>query len=247
MRSGRYDSAMSTVADTAWGTRASSPRPVVRRVRLVLITWWLLLLVMVAVVGERPATLTELMDAVDSGQVSEVHVAGGLPAGATGSARQDIRWRQGLWLRHAEVVQASPGYEQQTGSDNPSGAVTSVDVAALIRGHDPAVRVAVSDVSSPGAGSVLGWGVPPWLSWCVLAGLILTLGLIVNGPEPWRATRWAWAWAVLFTGPIGALAFAVLSGPTSVVGAPRDGARRLRGGWAFLLMLILSSTIMNSH
>lgn len=58
---------------------------------------------------------------------------------------------------------------------------------------------------------------------------LLTLMLLINGPPPW----WAWFW--LGTNPVGAVAFLVLSGPTPGVPAPDNPARRLTGGWAFLL------------
>lgn len=102
------------------------------------------------------------------------------------------------------------------------------------------MQVQVSEDFAHSSGSVMGWDVPSWLVWFVLAGMAVTLWLIVNGPEPWRATRWAWAWALFFTGPVGAAAFAVLSGPTPGLPRPKDAARRLGGGWAFLLLLVLS-------
>jgi hypothetical protein len=71
--------------------------------------------------------------------------------------------------------------------------------------------------------------------------------LIAAGPEPWRATRWAWFWAVLFTAPVGALAFAILSGPTPLVPTPRNRAWRLSGGWTFIIiMLVFGPRITNS-
>jgi len=207
---------------------------------------WVFVLGAGVAVGERQSTLGELMDAVVSGEVSEVHVAGVLPAGASGYATVDVRWRQGLFLHHAAVVQASPGYEQEA-QESPSESVTTTDVATLIRGQDPTVQVQVSEVFAPSGGSILGWDVPSWLMWFVLAGMAVTLWRIVNGPEPWRATRWAWAWALFFTGPVGAGAFAVLAGPTPGLPGPKDGNRRLSGGWAVLLLLLLSPVLVQAR
>lgn len=75
----------------------------------------------------------------------------------------------------------------------------------------------------------------------VLAWLT-TMWLLVSGPEPYRATRWAWFW--LSAPPMGLLAFVVLSGPTPGLGVRRPVDRRLRGGWAFVLGLLLLSVVV---
>jgi len=211
---------------------------------VVLVALWLMVAVVTGAVGERPATLADLMDAVDSGKVASVHVAGGLQAGASGWSTQDIRWRQNGFRRHAQVLYASPGNEQEAADSNPpSATVTTTDVATLIRERDPNVAVQVSGMQRTSTATLMHWEVPSWVLLVVVAGSVLTLGLIVYGPEPWRATRWGWAWAVLLTGPVGALAFAVLSGPTAATPTPKATARRLTGGWSFILMVLLSSAM----
>jgi hypothetical protein len=175
-------------------------------------------------------------------------VLGALPPGAEGVVTQDVRWRQDGLARYAEVRYASPGYTQDLGTYSPPAeAATSVDAATLIQQHSTKVRVLVSPTWSwPATSTIWGWRVPSWLGGIALAGVLCSLMLLVTGPEPWRATRWAWFWAVLFTAPVGALAFAILSGPTPLVPAPRNGARRLTGGWAFLIVLVLGPIITNS-
>jgi hypothetical protein len=42
--------------------------------------------------------------------------------------------------------------------------------------------------------------------------------------------------------PFGMIAFLLLGGPTSLIPLPQDRGRRLTGGWAFLLALIVPST-----
>ena len=208
-------------------------RPSFSPTRLTLIALWIFVLATSAVLGERQATLTDLLNAVASGKVSEVHVAGALPAGSSGWTTLDVRWRQGLVARQATAIQASPDSEQEAaGSASSSESVITTDVATLIRGRFPKaqVRVQVSQTRASATAKVLGWYLPSWMLWIVLFGLAVTLGLIVNGPEPWRATRWGWAWALLFTGPIAAAAFAALSGPTPLMPRPKGFAGRLTGG-----------------
>ena len=88
---------------------------------------------------------------------------------------------------------------------------------------------------------VLGWVAPDWTGLARLFLVIGTLAHLVLGPQPWRATRWAWFWLFGVLSPLGMIAFLVLSGPTPGVRTPRSGARRLTGGWAFLLALVLGS------
>lgn len=244
----RYAPAMSTVVSAESGTVSRACRPVVFWRRWALIVWWLLSAAAVVGVGERASTLTTLLAAVDAGQVNEVQVVGALPPGAGGFVTQDVRWRQDGLVRHAEVRYASPGYTQDPGAYiPPSEAATSIDVATVVHQHSPDVRVRVSPTpSSSMTSTIWGWRVPPWLGGFVLAGVLCSLVLLATGPEPWRATRWAWAWAVLFTAPVGTLAFAILSGPTPLVPAPRNRARRLSGGWAFIIMLAFGARITSS-
>ena len=107
------------------------------------------------------------------------------------------------------------------------------------RERDPNLQVKVSDMQRTSTATLMRWEVPSWVLWVVMGGLVLTLWLIVYGPEPWRATRWGWAWATLLTGPVGAMAFALLSGPVTRLHAPKANGRRLTGGWSFILMVLL--------
>ena len=243
----RYAPAMSTVVSADASTISRTSRPVAMWMRWALIAWWFLSAMAVVAVGERASTLGALLAAVDAGQVSQVQVLGALPPGAEGEITQDVRWRQDGLARYAEVRYASPGSTQhQSTSSAPAEAATSVDAATLIHQRSTTVRVLVSPTWSPSASTIWGWRVPSWLSGMALAGVLCSLILPGAGPEPWRATRWAWFWAVLFTGPFGALAFAMLSGPTPLLPARRNGARRLTGGWAFLIVIVLGPRITGS-
>jgi hypothetical protein len=48
---------------------------------------------------------------------------------------------------------------------------------------------------------------------------------------------------VVAAAPVGVPAFLILSGRTPPLPAPRIGARRLTGGWAFLLAAVISSAL----
>lgn len=81
--------------------------------------------------------------------------------------------------------------------------------------------------------------VPAWLGATVLAVVLAVLLTVGHGPQPWRATRWAWFW--LAFSPLGQLGFLLLSGPTPGVSAPRRPQRGLTGGKGFLLSLLLGA------
>ena len=84
-----------------------------------------------------------------------------------------------------------------------------------------------------------GW--PVWLLGFVW---IFTFAMMVSGPDPWRATKSAWFWLMISpAGPIVLIAFLSLGGPTGLAPAPRRGAQRLTGGWAFLLFLLLKALV----
>ena len=89
------------------------------------------------------------------------------------------------------------------------------------------------------------WGVhvPDWLSVVSLLHAVASLALLIRGPQPWRATRWAWFW--LSGNPVTQLAFLLLSGPTPGVRAPLEPSRRLRGGWAFILSSVIGTVWVN--
>lgn len=112
------------------------------------------------------------------------------------------------------------------------------DVADELHRLYPELRVTRTEYRESFA-SVHGYLLPDWLAVLFGAGFFTTLLLVTAGPQPWRATRWAWFW--LLTVPFGALAFAVFSGPTPGVRPPREGIRRLTGGWAFLLSGLLTA------
>jgi hypothetical protein len=190
--------------------------------------------------GERAASLSDLESAVASGEVTVVSVDGGLSHDARGYARLELRWRDGPFAYYAEVSEARPRGAAARGDEDIQ--VVRPGVVDRLVASQPDLRIEHFSDSGPSiSASFLGWR----LSWpLVLAGPLLalaTLGLLIAGPQPWRATRWAWFWILGVASPLGILAYLVLGGPTALSRPPRPGAGRLTGGWAFIIAFVVSS------
>ena len=202
------------------------------------IAWALLvccfaLLVTGLVVGERTSSYNGLRDAVASGDVDSVVVTGGTTAPFLGRASVRVHWREGIFRYQASVVEQHPQRRTQTRAGVP--VVYSVErdledldtVAVERRPHD-----------HPDDNVIYGWRLPHWTETAVLVVGAAGLLLLIAGPQPRRATRWAWFWLMSAAPPAGFLAFLLLSGRLS----PRPQAslgRRLTGGWAFLLAMVI--------
>ena len=112
-------------------------------------------------------------------------------------------------------------------------------VSAVVAGERQSSETHGPSVSD----DLLGWRVPGWVA---LAGLVLLVAaawLLVNGPQPWRATRWAWFWTFGLATPLGIVFYLVLGGPTSLSHPPRPGRERLTGVLAFLLTAVVSGLL----
>lgn len=208
--------------------------------RHVLLLGWGLVIAVALVAGEKSESWTDAREAVASGEVRTVSVSRELPAGSTGSVTVWVRWREDGVRRVAEVthVRASPGRGADAASADPTVEVTQAP-SEILTGLDPGLVV------QPGPGarthSVLYfWLLPSWVGLAVGVLMVAGLGLLIGGPAPWRATRWAWFW--LLPTPVGSIALLALSGPTLGLPGPRRPSRRLTGGWAFLLGLLLNGS-----
>jgi hypothetical protein len=236
---------MDMTVETAGGDglpATRSPAGWVRR-RMLLAGLWLLVVIAVAPIAQRPASLSALYEAAENGRLGTVRLTEGLPPGATGYVTQHVVWRDAWWvLRRTSVVVVSPGERPPAELSEPRARTTD-DVAAQLRQRDRRVRLASMD-REPSSFSVHGWTLPGWVGPALIVHTLLTLFVLVNGPEPWRATRWAWFW--LLTPPIGTMVFLVLSGPTPGLPRPRGRGRRLTGGWAFLLALVIGGALPSS-
>ncbi len=192
------------------------------------------MLVVAVLTGDRRAGLGELEDALRSGAVESVTVVGGLPPGSVGSGVQEVLWQDGLLTRRSPVWQSSDGTAPPAGEGPP---VVTPDVGHSLHAAHPGREVRREE--HQGAWSeVVGFRLSGAAATGALVVLLGALTCLVVGPPPWRATRWAWFWLLLT--PPGLLAFLLLGGPGPLTG-PHPGARRLTGGRALLLALLLGA------
>lgn len=215
---------------TGWHTRY-------RVVAWALVVLWLGLWAATLLLGTRESTYADLRARVAAGEVDRVAVAGeGLPPGAEGYVHRELRWRDGLALHTAGVIEASSPREAEQARRSGSTAVAVGRVEDDLRRHDQGLGLTTAERSSSSF-TVLGTSVPDWvaLGWL---GLLVTTFFVAGGGPTWRATPWGWGWFVLLVPPYGALAFLLLGGPTGLF-PPRAPGKRLTGGWAFLLALLL--------
>jgi len=125
-------------------------------------------------------------------------------------------------------------------SDDDMAVRSGYDIAEQLADEDSDVLITrISERLSSGV--VYGFDVPFWLLGFALVGAIGTLMVLVSGPQPWRATRWAWFWIIPTV--IGPPLFLILAGATPPLRSPREQHRKLTGGWAFLVALLLQSVL----
>lgn len=215
-------------------------RPIWRLVRAVVALGWLLLTAAVLLTGERSSSMDSLLAAAAAGDTHEVQVSGS-PFGlvSRGFEVVQVRWAEGQLHYDTQVVEAHPRRAGlRVGRHLGAGTVVTRDVGAYLAARTDGLRVTRGGRTTPP--DALGpWQVPSWVVLATLALWVATVFLLVQGPRPWRATRWAWFWLLLGATPVGVPAFLVLSGPVVGLRSPRLGARLLTGGWAFLLAMLL--------
>lgn len=185
--------------------------------------------------GLRPATYGDLLADVASSKVTEVQVIG--PDAPAEGDTVELRWSVlgGVLDQYAVVQVAGSRSHDAWGEDV---FVSEDDPRDTLQGISSYVQITeVSRVDDP-TFTFMGWGVPWQVAALGMATWLGVLLLIVGGPEPWRATRWAWGWVWVLSGPVGSFAFLLLGGPLGLL-RPHPGHRRLTGGLAFLLASVL--------
>ena len=231
-----------TTASTA--TTSSEVRPVVSPGagvwRAVLIVWLVAVAGAMLLAGTRPASLSALEDGLRSGEVTHVRVTGAMEAESVGYAHPEIGWHDGLLDRYTTVrqVQGDPNDQFVGGSDRP---VVGGDLIGQLTASTPTGDLqVVTERWHRSHGELAGWKVPTWLALVGVAWAVTTFFTLLSGPEPRWATRWAWFWLFWGSGGLAMVLYVLVGLPRT--GQPREPAgRRLTGGWALLLSLLLPS------
>ncbi|PKH40667.1 hypothetical protein SAMN05192575_105246 [Nocardioides alpinus] len=206
-----------------------------RRWRLTSLTFgllWLVTAVAVVLVGEKQSDLSSLAGSLANGSVTRVEVVG-LPQDPDWRGRQQVtlKWRESVLSRYAVVTVDT----RRNPSDQWDGDQVNGDLEVHLRGFGPEPDITYSEAT--GFQEWRGYRGPGWVALLAFAAWLGTGLLVIGGPEPWRATRWAWGWFVLMAGPLGSLGYLLLGGPLSLA-RPKDVRQRLTGGWAFLIALV---------
>jgi len=211
--------------------------------RLGLGVLWLLVIGTAVLVGQRVTPLPELDSAIASGRVTSVQVLGGMEPGSSGSSLVEVHWRDGLIRRITEVTQISAAnadtFDSGAGTGQP---VISGDVGTRLSTGHPGLTVLRKPFEFEPGATVFDWRVPQWTGIVAFFAGLGTLALLINGPPPWWATRWAWFW--LMVSPlslVAALAFVALSGPAPWLRPPRDVTRRVGAGWVVLALIVFAA------
>lgn len=104
--------------------------------------------------------------------------------------------------------------------------------------------------------AVVAWTVPDTSSAYIavvplwtLATFVGGLFVLINGPQPRWATRWAWFWLILNPAIVVTLPlFVISSGPLRPTTRPTaPSGRRLTGGWAFLFAVVVLGSVRVHH
>lgn len=214
--------------------RAATSRSRARRFGWALLACWTVLLACAFIVGERASTLAQLEAQVAAGDVRTVRLSGGLSSTGQGFSVVEVHWRHGIRAYTTKVIEAGPRQAGREAANDGVTALINEDLGARLEDMQPGIRVdRVARPTGPFA-DAFGWHLTGWIVWALVIEYLCTLGLLIWGPEPRRATRWAWFWLISAAAPLTAIAFLILGGPTSRLPA-RDTTTRLTGGWAFLL------------
>lgn len=216
-----------------------------RRVGWVLVAGWVLVIALVPLTGEKESTYGTLVgDLVDG--VSVLEVEGLLPESSNGWGTVRIRWRSGGIDRVTEVVDASSPREARRARREmrawESQTHVQVNLAQALREWSPDVHVQTQPFAESSGlhGQMSGWRTPGWLALAALTLGLTTLGLVVSGPRPRRANRWAWFWMLLLS-PLGLALYLAFGGPAGRREPSPPRAPYMRGGWGFLAALVLAT------
>jgi len=208
--------------------RPSSPMALVLRVLIAVG-----LVVGGAQIAARPVqkSVSELMDALALGQVQTLTIER-LPADSQGAGTFRVAW----------TGTVRPGYASYQFS-NMNGQPRVDEGAAILAAAASSPSPVGVEVRYDSFGPLGNPGVT--VVWLALASLV-ALGLLIAGRQPRLATKWAWFWLATAMTPLW-LAFVVLEPVPMWSDQPQPLVRRrLTGGWAFLLSLVLAGAVASA-
>ncbi|WP_076260123.1 hypothetical protein [Intrasporangium flavum] len=235
-------------APTSQPTRASHGGLVDGLGRAALVVLAVAVAVALGLLGTHHAPLSELRTAIETGQVHEVRVAGTLPPGASGYSTAYVRWSEGGFERLTTVRQvSSPEVDTADASAVPDQVVGSIEAHLREVQGGGVLRITRDGSAQPTGGSLLGIEVPSWVVGGAMLVWVLSLLLLVAGPEPSRATRWGWFWLLVSTlAPLTIVLFLLLGEPTHR-GLGGGGRSRFGGVRAFVLMLLVGGFVWSAR
>ncbi|GAA3593187.1 hypothetical protein GCM10022223_05060 [Kineosporia mesophila] len=205
--------------------------------RWVLLAAWIVLVVFTVLLGEREGRFGDLEKDLAAGKVTEVSVSGEMPGEQ--QSEQTVHWRDGLF-RRTDVIMTYSGGERPGFHGT---IVQAPNAVTYLQQQYPGVTVR-SVGERQATSDFYGFGnMSPALGILYAVVYFGTLLRIIAGPQPWRATRWAWFWVWCFLAPVAPPLFLTLAGPTPLVPAPKNLNRRLTGGWALLLVAFVSAVL----
>lgn len=233
-----------TSAQTRHGAGSVSRAAV--RWRTTVLAWLGAVVVCALLTGTRPGTLGALQAGLASGEVTEVHLIGALPPGASGQAHVEVLWHDGLLPRYTEVQQGRlDAGSQFSGFSEPP--LVGADLAGELTASTPDghLRVTGEDIRRGWQGLLLDWYVATWVSLAATGWVIATFLTMVFGPQPRLATRWAWFWLFWSSGGLAMVPYAILGLPRAGQPIEPEG-RCITGGWAFLLAVLVIGPMLSS-
>lgn len=200
---------------------------------------WLVAVLTILLVGERRSDLGLLHGGLADGSVTKVEITG-LPEGGVsgGHATVQLEWESRFLNRYAEIVVVSPEGPGDDYTDFDELPVVVGDPLPVLQKLQPDVEIVRKEFRSGTFWEADGWLLRGWPMTLVGPLWLSALFMLLGGPQPWRATRWAWFWIVLASPFFGAVAYVLLGGPLAAR-QPADRTRRLTGGWAFLIAVFL--------
>jgi hypothetical protein len=195
---------------------------------------WLVTAVLLVQLGEKRSDLNQLSASISEGSVTQVEVVGAPQERWRGGTVVTLRWQGSVLTRFAQVTV----YGDRAPNRTAEGDHVVGDPGEYLQTIAFPQELDITYADRPSYREWHGWRGPDVPYVAALAAWFGTILLAGAGPQPWRATSWAWIWLILFSGPLGSVAYLLLGGPLGM-GRPRNPERRLTGGWAFLIGVVL--------